>query len=133
MTRGVVAVDATSLELTRSVSVVVSDEFVGDDDVSKIDTDDGGLELHCAARVDGENKHPLDATVTEGDTDESLHFNLLTEDVEVFDRGSSPARRVSKMQSISQLRKSVRERSQQRYNRRRSSSKISSVPPVDMK
>jgi hypothetical protein len=78
MTRGVVAVDAMSLELTRSV--VVSD----DDDVYKIDTDDGGLELHCAARVDGENKHPLDATVTEGDTYESPQFDLLTEDVEVY-------------------------------------------------
>ena len=83
MTRDVVAVDATNLELTRSV--VVSDEFVGDDDkVYKIDTDDGGLELHCAARVDGENKHPLDATVTEGDTHESPQFDLLKEDVEVF-------------------------------------------------
>jgi Transposase DDE domain. len=83
MTRGVIAADATNLELTRSV--VVSDEFVGDDDeVYKIDTDDGGLELHCAARVDGENKHPLDATVTEGDTHESPQFDLLKEDVEVF-------------------------------------------------
>ncbi|CAJ53645.1 IS4 family transposase [Haloquadratum walsbyi] len=83
MTRDVVAVDATNLELTRSV--VVSDEFVGDDDkVYKIDTDDGGLGLHCAARVDGENKHPLDATVTEGDTHESPQFDLLKEDVEVF-------------------------------------------------
>jgi hypothetical protein len=46
MTRGVVAVDATSLELTRSI--VISDELIGDDDdVYKIDTDDGGLELHC--------------------------------------------------------------------------------------
>jgi len=83
MTRSVVAADATNLELTRSV--VVSDEFVGDDDdVYEIDADDGGLELHCAARVDGENKHPLDATVTEGDTHESPQFDLLKEDVEVF-------------------------------------------------
>jgi len=83
LTRGVVAADATNLELTRSV--VVSDEFVGDDEgVYKIDTDDGGLELHCAARVDGEHKHPLDATVTEGDTHESPQFDLLEDDVEVF-------------------------------------------------
>ncbi len=83
MARGVVAADATNLELTRSV--VVSDEFVGDDDeVYKIDTEEGGLELHCAARVDGENKHPPDATVTEGDTHESPQFDLLKEDVEVF-------------------------------------------------
>jgi hypothetical protein len=83
MTRGVVAVDATSLELTRSV--VVSDEFVGDDDdVSKIDTDDGGLELHCAARVDGENKYLLDATVTEGDTHESPQLDPLEEGIESF-------------------------------------------------
>jgi Transposase DDE domain. len=34
--------------------------------------------------VDGENKHPLDATVTEGDTHESPQFDLLKEDVEVF-------------------------------------------------
>ncbi len=69
-TRGVGAVDATNLELTRSL--VVSEEFVGDDEQSsEIDTEDGGLELHCAARVDGEHKHPLGATVTEGNTHES--------------------------------------------------------------
>jgi len=83
LTRGVVAADATNLELTRSV--VVSDEFVGDDqEVYEIDTEDGGLELHCAARVDGEHKHPLGATVTEGDTHESPQFDHLQDDVEVF-------------------------------------------------
>ena len=83
MTRDVVAVDATNLELTRSV--VVSDEFVGDDeDIYEIDTDGGGVELHCAARVDGKHKHPLGATVTEGDTHESPQFDLLEDDVEVF-------------------------------------------------
>jgi hypothetical protein len=83
LTRGVVAADATNLELTRSV--VVSDEFVGDDeDIYEIDPNDGGLELHCAARVDGQHKHPLDATVTEGDTHESPQFDLLEDDVEVF-------------------------------------------------
>lgn len=69
--------------LTRSV--VVSDEFVGDDEqFSEIDTEDGGLELHCAARVDVEYKHPLGATVTEGDTHESPQFDHLKDDVEVF-------------------------------------------------
>jgi len=83
LTRGVIAVDATNLELTRSV--VVSDEFVGDDEhVYEIDTDDGGLELHCAARVDGEHKHPLGTTVTEGETQESPQFDHLRDDVEVF-------------------------------------------------
>jgi len=83
LTRSVVAADATNLELTRSV--VVSDEFVGDDEnVYEIDPDDGGVELHCAARVDGEHKQPLDATVTEGDTHESPQFDLLKDDVEVF-------------------------------------------------
>ena len=83
LTRGVVAADATNLDLTRSV--VVSDEFVGDDEhVYEIDTDDGGLELHCVARVDGEHKHPLGATVTEGDTHESPQFDHLEDDVEVF-------------------------------------------------
>ena len=83
LTRGVVAVDATNLELTRSV--VVSDEFVGDDEQSsEIDTENGGLELHCAARVDGEHKHQLGATVTEGDTHESPQLDHLKDDVEVF-------------------------------------------------
>lgn len=83
LTRGVIAVDATNLELTRSV--VVSDEFVGDDgQIYEIDTDDGGLELHCAARVDGEHKHPLGTTVTEGETHESPQFDHLSDDVEVF-------------------------------------------------
>jgi hypothetical protein len=83
LTREVVAADATNLELTRSV--VVSDEHVGDDEqVYEIDTDDGGLELHCAARVDGEHKHPLGAAVTEGDAHESPQFDHLEDDVEVF-------------------------------------------------
>jgi hypothetical protein len=83
LTRGVVAADATNLELTRSV--VVSDEFVGDDeDIYEINADDGGLEFHCAARVDGEHKHPLGATVTEGETHESPQFDHLQDDVEVF-------------------------------------------------
>ena len=52
LTRGVVAVDATNLELTRSV--VVSDEFVGDkENFCEIDPNDGGVELYCTARVDG--------------------------------------------------------------------------------
>lgn len=106
LTRGVIAVDATNLELTRSV--VVSDEFVGDDEhVYEIDTDDGGLELHCAARVDGEHKHPLGTTVTEGETHESPQFDHLSDDVEVFadldsviwvfDRGYTRYRRFSEI------------------------------------
>jgi hypothetical protein len=68
--RGVVATDATNLTLTRSI--VVSDNFVGDDEQpSEIDTDDGGIKLYLAARVDGQHKHPLGATVTEGQTHES--------------------------------------------------------------
>jgi len=83
LTRGIVAADATNLELTRSI--VVSDDFVGDDEhVYEIETDDGGLELHCAARVDGDHKHPLGVTVTEGDTHESPQFDHLEDDVEVF-------------------------------------------------
>jgi hypothetical protein len=34
--------------------------------------------------MDGEHKHPLVATVTEGDTHESPQFNHLKDDVEVF-------------------------------------------------
>ena len=89
LTRGVVATDATNLELTRSV--VVSDEFVGDDEQSyEIHTNDGGIKLHLAARVDGEHKHPLGATVTEGETQESPQFEHLYGDVEVFPDLDSP-------------------------------------------
>jgi len=89
LTRGVVATDATNLELTRSV--VVSDEFVGDDEQSyEINTNDGGIKLHLAARVDGEHKHPLGATVTEGETHESPQFEHLYGDVEVFPDLDSP-------------------------------------------
>jgi hypothetical protein len=34
--------------------------------------------------VDGKHKHPLGATVTEGDTHESPQFDHLEDDVEVF-------------------------------------------------
>ena len=89
LTRGVVATDATNLELTRSV--VVSDDFVGDDEQSyEIATNDGGIKLHLAARVDGEHKHPLGATVTEGETHESPQFEHLYGDVEVFPDLDSP-------------------------------------------
>jgi len=89
LTRGVVATDATNLELTRSV--VVSEDFVGDDEQAyEIDTDDGGIKLHLAARVDGEHKHPLGSTVTEGQSHESLQFEHLYGDVEVFPDLDSP-------------------------------------------
>jgi hypothetical protein len=89
LTRGVVATDATNLELTRSI--VVSDEVVRDDEQpDEIDTDNGGIKLHLAARVDGEHKHPLGATVTEGETHESPQFEHLYGDVEVFADLDSP-------------------------------------------
>jgi len=89
LTRGVVATDATNLELTRSV--VVSDDFHGDDEQSyEIYTNDGGIKLHLAARVDGEHKHPLGATVTEGEIHESPQFEHLYGDVEVFSDFDSP-------------------------------------------
>jgi len=89
LTRSVIAADATNLELTRSV--VVSDDFVGDDEEAyEIDTSDGGIKLHLAARVDGEHKHPLGATVTEGETHESPQFEHLQGDVEVFADLDSP-------------------------------------------
>ena len=79
----VVSLDATNLELTRSI--VVSGDFLGDDDEPyEIDPADGGVRLHLAARVDGEHKHPLGATVTEGDSHESPQFDDLRDDVEVF-------------------------------------------------
>jgi hypothetical protein len=89
LTRSVIATDATNLELTRSL--VVSDDFVGDDEeFYEIDTSDGGIKLHLAARVDGEHKHPLDATVTEGETHESPQFEHLQGDVEDFGDLDSP-------------------------------------------
>jgi len=82
--RPVVALDATNLELTRSV--VVSEEFLADGDQPyQIDPSDGGIRLHLAARVDGEGKHPLGATVTEANTHESPQFDHLADDVEVFE------------------------------------------------
>ena len=87
--RSVIAVDATNLELIRSV--VVSEDFVGaDEEAYEIDTSDGGIKLHLAARVDGEAKHPLGATVTEGETHESPQFEHLKDDVEVFEDLDSP-------------------------------------------
>ena len=89
LTRGVVATDATNLELTRPV--VISDEFVGDEEQSyEIDTDDGGIKFHLAARVDGEHKHPLGATVTEGETHENLQLDPLYGGVGIFTDLDSP-------------------------------------------
>jgi len=86
LTRGVVATDATNLELTRSV--VVSENLVGDDEQAhEIDTDDD-IKLHLAARADGEHKHPLGSTVTEDQSHESLQFEHLYGDVEVSDLDS---------------------------------------------
>ena len=62
----------------------LADKTETDEQAYEIDTDDGGVELHCAARVDGEHKHPLGTTVTEGDTHESPQFDHLKDDIEVF-------------------------------------------------
>ena len=54
-----------------------------DEQSYEVDTQDRDLELHCAAHVDGEHKHPLGATVTEGDTHESPQCDHLKDDIEV--------------------------------------------------
>jgi hypothetical protein len=82
LSRGVVATDATNLQLTRSV--IVQDEASTDDDPKTIDPSDGGLALHMAARVDGEHNHLVGTGVTEGQSHESPQFDALMDDVEVF-------------------------------------------------
>jgi hypothetical protein len=65
-------------------------DFVGDDEESyEIDTTDGGIKLHPAARVDEEAKHPLGATVTERKTHEMPQFEHLKDDVEVFNTSAT--------------------------------------------
>ncbi len=80
--RAVVATDATNLTLTRSVAI--PSEFQDDEVLHEIQPTDGGLKLNLAARVDGEDKHPLGVTVTGGDTREPTQFDHLQSDVEVF-------------------------------------------------
>ena len=66
--------------------MVVSDEFVGDDEhVYEIDTDDGGLEVHCVARVDGicEIKHSDDDFVTLLQSDARFEVLEVLEELEV--------------------------------------------------
>jgi len=88
LTRGVVALDATNLTLTRSVAV--TGELDEDTVLHKIHPTDGGLKLNLVARVDGEYNHPLGVTVTGGDTREPTQFEHLQSDVEVFADLDSP-------------------------------------------
>jgi hypothetical protein len=91
--RQVVAVDAAHIALDAPVTVPADSN--GPD--AEVRPDDGGLKLHLAARVDGEAKQPLAATVTQPDTHESTQvdaletslagFTDLEEAIQVFDRG----------------------------------------------
>ena len=93
--RQVVAVDATHLAL--DANVVVQDEGGRSDGSLEVRPEDGGLKLHLAARVDGEHKQPLAATVTHPNTHESSQFDELQttltgftdleSPIQVFDRG----------------------------------------------
>lgn len=90
--RQVVAVDATHLALDAPVAVPGEGRSA-----DELRPEDGGLKLHLAARVDGEHKQPLSATITHPDTHEStqfaelqtaLHeFTDLESPIRVFDRG----------------------------------------------
>lgn len=82
LSRGVIATDATNLTLTRSVTVREDDSTDGDP--AEIDPSDGGLALHMAARVDGEQKQPVGVGVSQGQSHESPQFDALRDDVEVF-------------------------------------------------
>lgn len=86
--RSVVAVDATNFDPTRTV--LVPQELRDLDEPHEIEPDEGGLKLHLAARVDGDHKHPLGATVTAGETHETTQFDYLHDDVEAFADLDSP-------------------------------------------
>ena len=80
--RAVVALDATNLDLTRSVAV--AGQLDEDAVIHEFQPTDSGLKFNLAARVDGEYNHPLGVTVTDGDTREPTQFDHLQGDVEVF-------------------------------------------------
>ena len=82
MTQGVVAVDATSLD---SHALLSSQTSSSETTMSPRSTQTMVVS-NFTARVDGENKHPFDATLTEGDTDESPQFDLLKEDASISRR-----------------------------------------------
>jgi len=86
--RSVVAVDATNLDLTRTV--VVPHDLRTVNEPHEIAPGDGSLKLHLAARVDGDHKHPLGTSVTAGETHETTQFDHLHGDVEVFPDLDSP-------------------------------------------
>ena len=68
LNRAVVALDATNLMLTRSVTV--AGELDEDTMIHEIQPTNGGLKLNLTARVDGESNHPVGMTVTGGETRE---------------------------------------------------------------
>jgi len=91
--RQVVAVDTTHIALDVLVTVTVD----GDGAFVEVRPDNGGLKLRLAARVDGEGKQPLTATVTHPNTNGSTQvdaletslagFPDLEEAIQVYDRG----------------------------------------------
>ena len=88
LNRAVVALDATNLMLTRSVTV--AGELDEDTMIHEIQPTNGGLKLNLTARVDGESNHPVGMTVTGGETREPTQFEHLQSDVEVFADPDSP-------------------------------------------
>lgn len=55
-----------------------------DGDPTQVDSSDGGLTLHMAARVDVEQKHPVGVGMSQRQSHESPQFDALMGDVEVF-------------------------------------------------
>lgn len=77
--RQIIGCDATRLPLRTTLVV-----DTGDDELV-VRPEDGGIELHTAARLDPAMKHPLDAFVTRANYPESDAFPVLAGDVEVHE------------------------------------------------
>lgn len=77
--RQIIGCDATRLPLRTTLVV-----DTGDDEVV-VRPEDGGIELHTAARLDPAMKHPLGAFVTRANYPESDTFPVLAGDVEVHE------------------------------------------------
>lgn len=77
--RQIIGCDATRLPLRTTLVV-----DTGDDELV-VRPEDGGIELHTAARLDPAMKHPLSAFVTRANYPESDAFPVLAGDVEVHE------------------------------------------------
>lgn len=83
--RSVVASEASNLSL--SAPIALPDELQGSTEGEELTPEDGGLTLHLATRVDGQNNQPLAATVTHLDTHENPQLDHLCLEAGMVDLG----------------------------------------------